>query len=298
MSDPLVSVITRTRERPRFLQRAAESVMGQEAPPAFEWILVNDGGEREPVEAMRAELPEAKRARIRMRHLPASRGMEHASNVGVELSGGRYLVIHDDDDTWDPCFLRDMTAFMEEPQHRSLGGVVCHSLRVVERTGGSGGGFVEEERHPFNDWLEELDFFRVLMENPFPPISFLFRRSLYQRTGPFREDLPVLGDWEFNLRALARGRIGILPRLLARYHHRPPEITGPEANSITAGDQRHRETERRLREEWTRDNPFGIDPELFARAARIAGSLKEMRKGMEAMEKKAGTLGEAVPPQY
>ena len=296
MKDPLVSIITRTRDRPLFLKRAGASVMGQEEAPSFEWIIVNDGGEREPVEAVGADLREEDRARTRVRHLPVSRGMEHASNVGVELAGGRYLVIHDDDDSWDPSFLRLMTGYMEEAGNRSLGGVVCHSLRIVERIGI--GTFVEEKRHPFNDWLKELDFFRVLMENPFPPISFLFRRSLYQRAGPFREDLPVLGDWEFNLRALARERIGVLPRLLARYHHRPPGASGPEANSITAGDRRHRETEKALREEWMRDNPFGIEPGLFAKAASIAGALHGMRKGIERMEARSRSLRAAIPPQY
>lgn len=294
MTDPLVSIITRTRERPGFLARAAKSVMNQQTPPSFEWIVVNDGGPREPVDQVLEGLPEGKH--VRVRHLPASRGMEHASNTGIGLAGGRYLAIHDDDDSWEPEFLREMTTFLEEPGNRAFGGVVCHSTRVVERI--EKDALIEESRHPFNPWLTEVEFFRVLQENPFPPISFLFRRSLYQRTGPFREDLPVLGDWEFNLRALARSRLAVLPRLLAFYHHRPPRTSGPEANSITAGDRRHRETEAALRAEWAERNPFGIDPDIFGKAAAGAGHLHCLRVVLNRMEAMAETLPKPVPPQY
>ena len=278
MSNPKVSIITRTRNRDLFLRRAAQSVLGQQDAPAWEWIVVNDGGERQNVEAALAEAQRQHPSRIRILHLSRSNGMEHASNRGIELASGQFLSIHDDDDSWAPAFMREMVAWLEDPANGKFAGVVCHSLRVEE--------VVEEDRlitkdeAPFNTWLKELDPWTILEENPFPPISFLFRRAAYDEVGPFDESLPVLGDWEFNVRLILRGPIGVLPKVLAHYHHRPRRTTGPSANSITAGHHTHRHWEEALRSKWKESSPFSALPQ-FGLLAAAAGPIKASRDRLD-----------------
>jgi glycosyltransferase involved in cell wall biosynthesis len=294
MPHPEITILTRTRNRPVLLARAMQSVLGQENAPEWEWIVVNDGGDRAEVETCL----QAARAggRLRLLHTGRSQGMEHASNFGLREARGTSLVIHDDDDSWDPRFLSRMAGFLNNPAHREFGGVVCHSVRVVERL--QEDSIEERFRHPFNPELSSLDFWSVLKQNPFPPISFLFRRSAYQATGPFNESLPVLGDWEFNLRVLARFRIGVLPEELAFYHHRDSGTEAAYANSITAGDDRHRAVEARLRREWARQNPFGLPPESLGAAAVAAGAIHRMEGGLDRIRQRLEHLQPPPPPQF
>ena len=296
MSTPKVSIITRTRNRDLFLRRAAQSVLGQRKAPAWEWIVVNDGGDPQVAEAVLDPFRKELAGRLQLLHIDKSKGMEHASNQGIERATGEFLVIHDDDDSWDPAFLLKMTAELDAPANRDAGGVVCHSIRIVETVGDN--SLKEQLRHPFNDDLTDLSFWDVLQQNRFPPISFLFRRSLCDTVGPFNENLPVLGDWEFNLRVLARHRLVVLPEALAFYHHRLSPADPAHANSITGGDARHREIEKRLRREWGESNPFGIPAELFTHAARIAGDLHRLKVGLHNLEKRAAGLPRPAPPQF
>jgi len=39
---------------------------------------------------------------------------------------------------------------------------------------------------------------------PLPPIAFLYERAAGEAVGHYRIDLPVLGDWDFNLRFAER----------------------------------------------------------------------------------------------
>ena len=48
--------------------------------------------------------------------------------------------------------------------------------------------------------LDQVSLFRAGFENPFAPITFLFRRTAYEAVGPFNQDYTVLGDWDFHYR--------------------------------------------------------------------------------------------------
>ena len=273
-----VSIITRTRDREQFLARAMASVLGQVDAPAWEWIVVNDAGDPGKVEAVLQTAREQFPEQVQVLHLPASRGMEHASNRGIERASGELLVIHDDDDSWEPAFLRKMSAWLDAPEHLDFAGVVCHSLAVDEVV--EGDCIHSRRQYPFNTWLQAVDPWTVLEENPCPPISFMFRRSAYDETGPFDEELPVLGDWEFNVRVILRHPVGILPELLARYHHRPRGSTGSSANSITAGHDTHRHWESVLRDRWRTAPPIGALPH-FGQLAAAAGHIKASRDRLD-----------------
>ena len=278
MNRPKVSIITRTKDREQFLSRAVQSVLGQANPPEWEWIVVNDAGDRAVVEAVLAHVPQALASRVSVIHLLESKGMEHASNQGIQQARGNYLVIHDDDDSWHPDFLRKMSAWLDQEENASCAGVVCHSQRVEETVDKD--GIQVHAETPFNTWLESIDPWTILEENPYPPISFMLRRTAYDEVGPFDESLPVLGDWEFNVRVILNRPIGLLPELLARYHHRPHGQSGSSANSITAGHNKHRHWEKVLRERWHQSPPLpGL--ESFGALASVAGSIKANRDRLD-----------------
>jgi len=253
---PLVSIVTRTRDRPRLLPRALASVLAQSTPD-WEHFIVNDGGDPAVIEELLEPHRAAYGERLRVVHREGSAGMEAAANAAVAQATGTWITIHDDDDAWTPGFLECMLAAAENHLLGArLGGIVCHTTRVVEKWDVD--HFATVQAHPFNPWLRDrIDLWRMAQENCFPPISLLVRRSAGESVGWFDESLRVLGDWEFNLRLLRRFEIAVLPEALAFYHHREPEVVDAEANTVTAGDRLHRETEVKLRRKWeTSGDPF------------------------------------------
>lgn len=236
---PRVAIVTRTRNRPVLLRRAAASVAAQDFGD-YVWTVVNDGGD--PAEVARIlQASQVDPRRIRLVSHAASQGMEAASNAGIAACDSDYVVIHDDDDSWDPAFLEKTVDFLDGPSGARYGGVATHSLYVSEEIRGE--AVIEHGRHPYNDWVRNVQLSEMACGNFFPPIAFVFRRSVWERVGGFNEALPVLGDWFFNMEVLLEDDIAVLPEPLARYHHRDRGETEGAfyANSVIGGISKHEE---------------------------------------------------------
>lgn len=243
-----VAIITRTKNRPILLPRVRESLHSQTYKD-FIWVLVNDAGVREPVDH-EANLAREKGMEVLVVHREESVGMEAASNDGVKKSSSEYIVIHDDDDTWEPQFLEKTVNFLEnDPRYV---GVITHSMRIVERLTDKGAEFLAS--HPYNDWLTSVFLIDLAQTNRFPPISYLFRRSLYDDVHGFDESLPVLGDWDFNLRSLAVGDVAVIPELLANYHFRYDVHDNGYSNSVVGGIDKHAQYDPIYRNRMLRDD--------------------------------------------
>jgi len=249
MPQAAVAIITRTKDRPLLLRRAVESVLGQ---THTDWVhvIVNDGGDPATVEQVVAPQTERYAGRLIRIDNPQSLGMEAASNKGIAASASRYLVIHDDDDSWAPAFLEKMTALLETSRP-PVAGAICHSVLVREAIAGE--SVTETAREDFNTDLLAVSLAQMAVRNLFPPISFLFQRAALDAAGPFREELPVLGDWDFNLRFLRRHEIAVLPEKLAFWHHRVATQGADYANSsMEEGAARHARHDTLIRNELLR----------------------------------------------
>jgi glycosyltransferase involved in cell wall biosynthesis len=251
MSNDRVAVVTRTRQRPLLLARAIASVLGQ---THSDWVhvIVNDGGDPGEVEALVARHADAYRGRVTVLHHPAPVGMEAASNAGIAASESTWLAIHDDDDTWRPAFLERTLAAIRAHPLPGCRGAVAWAERVSERI--EGDRIIELRRESYNDWLREVELWRLLQQNLFPPISFVFARAALAEVGGFDPTLPVLGDWDFNLRFCARFEIAVVPEHLAGYHHRPPGAAGYYGNTVVDGVARHRQYRAWLINRWLRED--------------------------------------------
>lgn len=239
---PLVSIVIRTKDRTRMLARALDDVMDQ-TYPVWEAIVVNDGGDADTVEAALASRAGLS-GRARAIHLPSSRGMETASNVGVAAAAGEFIAIHDDDDTWHEEFLtRTVAHLVSAPS--SLAVTVPTEI-VQERE--QGDEFVETARWPFVPAHDMVSLTDLLVSNRVVPISMLVRAEAVRTLGGFDESLDVVGDWEFNLRLAAMGNIDYLAGAsLAQWRQRP-EGTGALANSVFAARAEHIRFDRVVRD--------------------------------------------------
>jgi hypothetical protein len=279
---PAVAVITRTRDRPLLLARAARSI-AEQGYRDFAWVVVNDGGDADAARRAvdQAGLPSDRLVFLSHEH---SVGMEAAANLGVAATAAPLLVIHDDDDSWHPDFLARTAAFLASPRGEPFGGVVTHADYVSEEIAGT--RVVEHARRPFNADLESVPLAEMLVRNLFPPISFLFRRTIWQRVGGFNERLPVLGDWYFNVRFLLEADIAVLPERLARWHHRDRGGDGAYANSVIAGADLHAQYKTVVRNALVRD----LGPGSAAGMAPLIGFIVEdMRRESASLRRTLGT---------
>lgn len=295
----IVAVITRTKDRPLLLRRAAQSIAAQTYPHLL-WVVVNDGGDEAAVRAVLDEC-EVEPERIRFISNLDSLGMEAASNVGIRATESDFVVIHDDDDTLHPEFLETTIRFLESDSGQSYGGVATGVEYVSEEINGD--KIVAHDRRPFMDWVDSVDFAEMLAQNMITSNSFLYRRSLFNDIGGYNEELPVLGDWFFNIEFLLHADIKILPQALSYYHHRdrtPKPEAEPYANSVIGGLDVHRENAARCRNALIRKyrSDGGVVGAVvagyFAHAQRHPderdGSLRGRAQGLEGVERDRAEL--------
>ena len=250
--DPRVAIITRTKNRPLLLRWALESVTNQ---TFSDWIhvIVNDGGAPAAVDKLVAAAAKRYAGRCRVIHQATSRGMEAASNAGLRASASRYVVIHDDDDTWHPEFLQKTVQFLEtEKTIPGLAGVITYVERIIEKI--QDDRITTIRREDFTARPDAGLLFRMLGGNTFPPIAFVYQRDVLDTIGYYREDLPVLGDWEFNVRFLQTYDIGVIRERLAYYHYRPAATTTNYDNSVVDADDKHLLYGVLLHNEWLRQD--------------------------------------------
>lgn len=232
-----VAVITRTMDRPVFLRRALRSV-AEQTYGNYVHVIVCDGGDMEAVEQTVLDSG-ADLSKVVLVDNIVNRGMESASNIAIRNSESDYVVIHDDDDTWDPRFLQEMVGFLESTQGSKYGGAISHTHYISEKV--LRDSIVEVSRQGYNDWVVNVQLLEMATQNMFAPIAFVFKRSMYEELRGFDERFPVLGDWDFNLRFLMKADIGVVPKKLAYYHHRDVGNNKLFGNSVIAGIDKHAE---------------------------------------------------------
>ena len=224
MSSPTVAILVRTKDRPRFLSRTLENI-AQQTFTDYTVCVINDGGDEQ---ATRAVIEASPLGSGRVQLLTTAGGnMEAASNAGLAATTSEYVAIHDDDDLWAPEFLERTVAALEES-----GALMC-TTRIVERyeRENADGEFEVYEERIFHDGLPSVGLQFLFRTNRAVPIGILYRRSLHELVGFYDESLPVVGDWEFNMRAAAVADILLVDEPLAYWSLRP-DAEGAEANSV------------------------------------------------------------------
>ena len=230
MPSPTVAVLVRTKDRPRFLRRALANIAEQTFTD-YTVCVINDGGDESATRAILqasplAHLLEGDAPRLTL--LTTGGGnMEAASNAGLAATDSKFVAIHDDDDLWAPEFLERTVGAL-----RASEALIC-STRVVERYERETpeGEFEVYEERIFHDGLPGFGLQFLYRTNRAVPIGILYRRRLHELVGFYDESLPVVGDWEFNLRAAAVTEVLLVDEPLAYWSLRP-EADGADANSV------------------------------------------------------------------
>jgi len=274
---PAVTVVIRTKNRPLLFRRACQSVLEQRFS---DWTLaiVNDGGDRAEVENVVKTLS-APAGRLTVLHNDVSLGMEAASNLGVRSARSRYVAIHDDDDTWHPDFLAECVGFLDGNATGMLcAGVATQTLIIREEM--TAHGVVQIGTELFQPTQTNISLFRMAGANAITNNSFVFRRSVFDALGGFNEQLPVLGDWEFNIRLLSRWEIGFIRKQLANYHFRVNLQDTAYGNTIIGGIATHYDLDGFLRNQLLR-NTMADDPHLLGLVINMSQAFERLNRKLD-----------------
>ena len=219
-----VSIVVRTKNRPQFLKRALHDIEAQKYRK-FEVVVINDGGDPEQVEEVVRSQPGAENW-CTVLHNVESEGFASASNKAIQKTTGKYLVLHDDDDTWHPQFLSTCVSYLEECPEGSVKGVATRIEKITEVVDESTGDIREVSREPFNSHIKNVNLFYMIGRNQFAPISFLYERDAGGSLGFYDPSVKYgIDDWDFNIRFLEKYDIGFIPEVLAYYHVRESKNT-------------------------------------------------------------------------
>ncbi|BDI21624.1 hypothetical protein L3i23_04000 [Herbiconiux sp. L3-i23] len=273
---PRVGVIVRTKERPAFLARALRDIGAQ---TSAEWrvIVVNDGGATSAVDDVVESWEHADRAEVI--HLPPGEGGRcAAANRGVAAAASEFVVLHDDDDLWDPDFLADTVGWLEN--HPDAGGVSAATTIVYEEL--RNGVWTESGRAPFWQGMSRISLGEMLVVNRIVPISFLYRRELHDRFGGYDESLDAVEDWDFYLRVLPHREIGYLSaRPLALWTQRPG-VRGAAANSMFELSGEHARDDAVVRDralaQWIDEHGTALPLAIAASERRLGERIEELDK--------------------
>ena len=238
----LVAVITRTKDRPHLLLRALQSVVSQ-THQDYIHVIVNDGGNVDQIR----EAISASGSKAYVTSIDSQGRMEYASNEGLRFAKSAvnmrpiaFAVIHDDDDSWSPEFLKTMIREFYKYQDLvpSVKGILCRANRIYEKI--EGNIITTDHLEPHAPRIPEIGLLRIadLLDdhNNFAPIQFLYRYDALEKVGMYDPTFLVYGDWDFNLRFLQHFDIALTPAYLAFYHWRLSGA-GSDANSILGVDR-------------------------------------------------------------
>lgn len=272
-----VGIVVRTKDRPQFLKRALDSISRQTFT-AYKVVVVNDGGES--VDSLVSE--QLKDKDFLLFNNEKSLGMEAASNQGVQSLDTEYVVLLDDDDTWSDDYLKNCVQFLEKAENVNFVGVATHSQFIFETWEPMQGFQTIDSRHHTPE-LRALKIQDFLYINPIFVNSLMYRRSVFLEIGGYREDLPVVGDWEFNLRLIVKGDIGIIPRPLANYHQRLTDSDKVTGNTVVRDRSLHQVMDANIRNDFFR-RMLEKNPEFLGFGLQNAYSYHAILTKLESVE--------------
>lgn len=181
MSNPLITVVTPSYNRPEAIQRAVETVSNQ-TYPNIEHIIVDDYSET-PVSKI---INEQNGIYTHIVRHDKNRGANAARNTGIEVAEGKYIAFLDDDDEWNPSKLEKQA---QKAQMTDAGAIYSGRFRINENK-----SICPDQAGNVTEDLLCGNFIGTFS-------TFMIESDLIDVIGYPDESLPSWQDWDFYLRA-------------------------------------------------------------------------------------------------
>lgn len=204
---PLISIIVRTKDRPRLLKRALRSIAAQTYRP-IEAVVVNDGGCSLDTTELKEVLGDAL-----LRYVPLEKptGRAHAANVGLDNATGAYTGFLDDDDELYPDHIATLAAMLLNGPNM----IAYADAETVFMELDGDGNFVEKGRQVSycHDFTPEVFY----IQNYIPFMCLLFDRKVFS-TIRVNESFDLFEDWDLLLRLSQKYRFTHISKITSRYN--------------------------------------------------------------------------------
>jgi glycosyltransferase involved in cell wall biosynthesis len=205
---PLVSVIVRTKDRPKPLKKALQSIAAQTYRP-IEVVLVNDGGCNLPEEKFREILGDVSLQYIK---LEENRGRAAAGNVGIQNTTGEYIGFLDDDDVFYPEHVTTLIDIFGKIDCR----IAYSDAEIVYLSYLEEGDVIEETQSVQKESLD-FSYETLLLQNYISFMSLLFHKSVLLEIGGFDEEFDLCEDWDLIIRLGSKYAFYHISKITAKY---------------------------------------------------------------------------------
>jgi glycosyltransferase involved in cell wall biosynthesis len=190
MSDPKVSVIISTYNRPQYLSESIQSIENQTMSD-WQLIVLNDGGVD-----VRQSVEKFADPRILYVHDPVNRGAAFRRNQGIELAKGEYICYLDDDDTFYPNHLESLSKALDENPEAGLAYSDLYAASSISDNKTGRRHILDKQMMVSRDFNREFMFhFNHVLH-----VSLMHRREAALRVGGFANDVKVLIEWSLTRR--------------------------------------------------------------------------------------------------
>lgn len=207
-TSPLVSIVIRTLDRTALLRDALNSVVTQ-SYPNLELIVVNDGGSsvRQIIEEFDCFFPI-----VYIEH-DCSKGRSAAANSGVNAARGKYINLLDDDDILYSNHVEKLVRFLERTGE-TFAYSDCEKGDYEWKDLHAG---LNQERQTFHG--VDFDRSKLRLNNYIPMMCAMFARELWEKSGPFDENIHLAEDWDLWIRMAALSDLHRVPGVTAEYRN-------------------------------------------------------------------------------
>jgi glycosyltransferase involved in cell wall biosynthesis len=214
-SAPLISIVLPTYNGCRYLHQAIESCLHQTFTD-WELILVDDASTDQTPEVMREYA--SRDNRIRVFRNPVNSKLPKSLNNGFAQARGKFLTWTSDDNCYRPEALATMLTFLETNPNVD---VVYANYTVIDENG------LPKKVGPIGAGpLEELPFRNVV------GACFLYRRKVHEELRGYAEDLFLVEDYDFWLRASTKFQLSFLNKDLYLYRWHPQSLSLQQPEKI------------------------------------------------------------------
>lgn len=188
MSQPIVSVIIPTKNRPEMLAKAIQSVLNQTFTE-LEIIVVNDDG----VDVKSVILRLNTRGNIVYKKHDRALDRSAARNTGIRAARGKYIAYLDDDDIYYPNHIETLVKFLENSEYK-----IAYTDAVMAQQEKQNGEYVTINRTvPYS---LDFDKDKILVSNCTPNLCLMHEKSCLDEVGLFDETLSTHEDWDLIIR--------------------------------------------------------------------------------------------------
>ena len=208
---PLVDINLITYNHEKFVARAIESVLEQQANFAYRLIIGDDCSTDNTQSIIRSyaqQYPERIQTLLALEH----RGLGRQDRIGLQvlrLSTAKYIALLDGDDYWTDRqkLQKQVNALEQDPDS-----AICfHDVRVFYEDGSreTGNSGSPSQKNIFT--LEDL-----LVDNFMQTCSVMFRNNLIRKL-PNWYRKSIIGDWPLHVMVAQYGKIRYLDEVMAAY---------------------------------------------------------------------------------